>query len=398
MYKDLNIMNNKLLPFILVGMTALTACDQNQSDTSLIPKVLKKDAVAVVNGTYISKTALTALEKEITQRSQGRSFPKEKILEELIQREILLQEAINKQIDKSPEFAERLDNIKKSLLAQATVQDFMKTNPLTDAELEAEYNKKIGESGTEYKARHILVKTEEESKKIIAELDKGADFIELAKNKSTGPSGPKGGDLGWFAAGQMVAPFSEATIALENGKHTTEAVQTQFGWHIILREDSRTQTPPAFDTVKEQIRPTLQRKKMQDYLDNLRQQAKVEILMPEPAAELKASEAVKTAIEATKSTENKTVEKVANKVQTTTEDATNAVTETMKKANEMAKESASKALDTSAKDNITNKVQATTQDAKNAISETIKKAKDTVKEGASKATDTATKKLDALTQ
>ena len=382
-------MNNKLIPFVLVGMTVLTACDTNKTSNpaaSLIPEVSKEDAVAVVNGTYISKASLTALENEITQRSQGRAFPKEKILEELIQREILLQEAINKQLDKTPEFAERFDTIRKSLLAQATVQDYMKSNPLTDAELEVEYNKKTGESGTEYKARHILVKTEEEAKKIIGELDKGADFIKLAKSKSTGPSGSKGGDLGWFASGQMVAPFSEATIALENGKYTTEAVQTQFGWHIILREDSRTQTPPAFDTVKEQIRPTLQRKKMQDYLDNLRQQAKVEILLPEPTAEPKTTEAVKTPVEATKSTENKTVapevkdtKKALDKVETT------------------AKESASKALETSAKENIANKVQETTKDATNAVSETIKKAKETVKEGASKATDAATKKLDALT-
>ena len=278
-------MNKKLSPLILASSTLLFACNQEKANEA---PVSKEDAVAGVNGVYISKASLATLEAEIAQRSRGQSFPKEQMIEELIQRELLVQDAIQKQLDKTPEFTERLVTLKKSLLSQAAIQNYLKSNTITDAELEAEYNKNVGQAGTEYKARHILVKTEDEAKLIIVELDKGGDFVELAKGKSTGPSGPQGGDLGWFTSDQMVGPFSEATIALEDGKYTTEPVQTKFGWHIILKEGTRAQTPPPFESVKEQIRPALQRKKMQAFLDSLRSQAKIEILLAKPVEQVKA--------------------------------------------------------------------------------------------------------------
>ncbi len=300
-------MNKKLILLILAGTSLLTACNKEQAATGVsttnTPIILKEDAIAVVNGKYISKASLTALENEISQRRQGQSFPKEKLLEELIQRELLIQDATQKQLDQSAEFTERLVTIKKSLLSQAAIQNFLKSSPVTDAELETEYNKTIASSGTEYKARHILVKSEEDAKQIIKELDGGADFTALAKSKSTGPSGPQGGDLGWFSAGQMVVPFSEAVIALEDNKYTAEAIKTQFGWHVILREGSRAQTPPPFESVKEQIRPMLQRQKMQDFLSNLRKQATVEILLKSPEkAAIKTAEPV-VAEEKTKATQ-----------------------------------------------------------------------------------------------
>ena len=176
-------------------------------------------------------------------------------------------------------------------MTQADVQNFIKSNPVTDAEIKTEYDAKVaGENGTEYKARHILVKTEDEAKKIIAELDKGGDFAKIANKVSLdGKDTQNGGDLGWFVASQMVAPFSDAVIKLDKGQYTKTPVQTQFGWHVILREDSRAQTPPSLDSVKEQLLPYLQRKKVQDFVEGLRKSAKVEILLPkeEPA---KASE------------------------------------------------------------------------------------------------------------
>lgn len=388
-------MNKKLIPLVLISASVITACDKQPTtdgtSTTPVATVSKEDAVASVNGVYISKAALTTLEQEVAQRSRGRSFPKEKLLEELIQREILQQEAINKQLDKTAEYIERIDTIKKSLLAQVAVQDFLKANPLTDADIEAEYKKNVGDSGTEYKARHILVKTEEEAKQLIEELKKGADFIELAKSKSTGPSGPKGGDLGWFASTQMVPPFSEATIALKDGEFTTKAVQTQFGWHIILREGSRAQTPPPFESVKEQIRPMLQRKKTQDFLDNLRAQAKVEtflkeepkkVAVPKPAEDksvdsaTKAADAVKDKAE-TAAKEN--VEATAEKVKT----------EVTEKASKM-KEAIS-----DASKNAAEKVETKAKDATAIVTKTIEKAKEVVKE---KTSDTATKAVEILTQ
>lgn len=285
-------MNKKIIPVILASATLLPGCFEEKAQTTATPAVAKEDAVAVVNGAYISKQTLAALEKEIAQRSHGRTFPKKQLIEELIQREVLMQDALQKQLDKSPEFIERMATIRSSLLSQAALQNYMESNPVTDEEIRAEYDVKMGNAGTEYKARHILVKSEGEAKQLIEELNKGADFAELAKSKSTGPSGPQGGDLGWFSSDQMVAPFSEAVIALENGKFTSEPVQTQFGWHVILREDSRAQTPPPFEAVKEQIRPMLQNQKVQNMMENLRSQAKVEILIPleEKQAEAAQSE------------------------------------------------------------------------------------------------------------
>jgi peptidyl-prolyl cis-trans isomerase C len=282
-------MKKKIIPLLVAGTALLAGCDQKATDSSsATPAISKSDAVAVVNGQYIPKTTLAELEKEIAERGHGQTFPKEKLIEELVQRELLVQDAIQKQLDKSSEVIAQLDSARKTLLTQASVQNFIKANPVTDAEIKAEYDSKVaGENGVEYKARHILVKTEDEAKKLIAELDKGADFAKLAnKNSLDAKESQNGGDLGWFVAGQMVAPFSEAVVKLEKGKYTKTPVQTQFGWHVILREDSRKQTPPPLEAVKEQLMPYLQRKKVQNMVETLRKQAKVEILVPlteEPA-------------------------------------------------------------------------------------------------------------------
>jgi peptidyl-prolyl cis-trans isomerase C len=300
-------MKKTFIPMLVVSTAHfVTACDQKAANTGTAPSpaplVNKADAIAVVNGTYISKATFENLEKELAERSQGQAFPKEKLLEELIQRELLVQDAMQKQLDKSADVVARLDEAKKSILTQAEVQNFMKANPVTDAEIKAEYDSKVGgTNNTEYKARHILVKTEAEAKKLIAELDKGADFAKLAnKNSLDGKEAQNGGDLGWFVANQMVEPFSKAVMALEKGKYTKEPVQTQFGWHVILREDSRAQTPPPLEAVKEQLMPMLQRKKVQDFLENLRKTAKVEILMPLKDEATKPANAPKPAAEAPK--------------------------------------------------------------------------------------------------
>ncbi|MBD9361722.1 peptidylprolyl isomerase [Methylomonas fluvii] len=276
-------MKLKLIPLILASSVLLPGCFEEKAKEAAAPAaptVSKEDAVASVNGTYISKKTLETLEKEIAERSQGQTFPKEQLLEELIQRELLIQQAVQKQLDKSPEVIERMATVRNSLLSQAALQDYLKANPVTDEEIKAEYDSKMANMGSEYKARHILVKTEDEAKKLIAELEKGGDFTALAKKHSIDPMGSEGGDLGWFTADRMVPPFSEAVVALENGKFSKTPVQTQFGWHVILREESRALTPPPFDSVKEQIRPMLQRQKAQAMIENLRKNAKVEVLLP----------------------------------------------------------------------------------------------------------------------
>ncbi|MGR8930515.1 MAG: peptidylprolyl isomerase [Gammaproteobacteria bacterium] len=271
-------MKLKLIPLVLASTALLPGCFEDKTPSTSAPTVSKEDAVASVNGVFISKKSLETLEKEIAERSQ-QSFPREQLVEELVQRELLIQQALQKQLDKSPEIIERMATVKNALLSQAAVQDYLKANPVTDEEIKAEYDAKMAAVGDEYKARHILVKTEEEAKSIVAELEKGGDFQELAKKHSIDPMGSDGGDLGWFTADRMVPPFSEAVIALENGKFSKEPVQTQFGWHVILREDSRAVTPPPLDAVKDQIRSMLQRQKAQTMIENLRNTSKVEVFL-----------------------------------------------------------------------------------------------------------------------
>ncbi len=283
----------KIIPLLLASSVLIVACDQSTKIKNTTPIISKENAVAVVNGTYISKKTLDTLEKEIQQRSHGQKFPKKQLLEELIQRELLVQDAKLKKLEQTPEVAERIQMTTHSLLSQAAVQNYIKSNPVSEIEIKAEYDKEAAKaSGDEYKARHILVKTEAEAKKIIEKLIAGTDFQTIAKDKSTGPSASQGGDLGWFIDGQMVEVFSKAVIALKNGEFTKEAVKSQFGWHIILREDSRKQTPPPFDSIKEQLRPALQQKKIQAMLKALRDKAKVEILVSIDEPEVKPAEIV----------------------------------------------------------------------------------------------------------
>jgi peptidyl-prolyl cis-trans isomerase C len=277
-------MNKKIIPSLLLGSVLLAGCNPEPAKTATLAAeapVTKENAVAIVNGVMISKATFKTLEDEITVRAHGQKFPKEQLLEELIQRELLLQDAQKKHLDQAADVKERMKMAERSLLSQADLQDYLKANPISDADVKAEYDKQVTKmSGTEYKARHILVKTEDEAKKLIAELGKGAKFEDLAKKHSIDPSNMQGGDLGWFVEGQMVEPFSKAVVSLEKGKYTQTPVQTQFGWHVILREDSRPQVPPPFEAIKDQLRPSIQQQKVQAMLEGLRKQAKVEILMP----------------------------------------------------------------------------------------------------------------------
>jgi len=163
---------------------------------------------------------------------------------------------------------------------------FKRTN-ISDEEVKARFEKEIAaiEPEQELRARHILVKTAEEANAIIAELDGGADFVELAKTKSTGPSGPQGGDLGFFGKGQMVPPFEAAAFALEAGAYTKAPVQTQFGFHVIKLEEKRDRPLPKFEEVQDQMRQVVLRERYLETVKEARSLSNVEIL----DEELKAS-------------------------------------------------------------------------------------------------------------
>ena len=304
-------MKLKAIPFLLASTIFVTGCQQNTNNAAT-PNIQKEDAAIVVNGQYISKSALDTLTKEVSERVKGQNYPNDKLIDQLIKTELLVQEAQSKGLDQTPETVERLAMMRASVLSQLAVEDYIKSNPVTDADLKAAYDKQIADTagGTEYKARHILVKDEPEAVAIIAKLDKGADFATLAKENSTGPSKTQGGDLGWFGPKQMVAPFSEAVAQLEKGKYTKTPVQTQFGWHIIILEDIRVQTPPPFEAVKAQLEPLVQREKLTNYLDSLLSSAQVEILVPltEPAPVATVVETVTEEVTPTSDTVTETIE------------------------------------------------------------------------------------------
>jgi peptidyl-prolyl cis-trans isomerase C len=172
----------------------------------------------------------------------------------------------------SPRIRAQLELQSRAMMAQAVATDFLERNAASDEEMQALYTEQAELTPTqEFKARHILVEAQGEATAIITELDGGADFQELAREKSTGPSGPSGGDLGWFPPERMVPEFSQAVLALGDGEYTKTPVQTQFGWHVILREESRESAPPPFDSVRDVLKQQVESQKLQAYLLSLRE-------------------------------------------------------------------------------------------------------------------------------
>ncbi|CAG0911090.1 unnamed protein product [Cyprideis torosa] len=203
----------------------------------------------------------------------------ELVLNELINRELLVAEARKAGIDKRPDIQRMIDVQRDSLLANELLAAKMEEVDTSDEALKAEYDAQVSELElTEYKARHILLKTEEEANAIIEELAKGADFATLAKEKSTGPSGPDGGDLGWFQSDSMVAEFADAVKALKKGEVSKAPVKTQFGWHVVTLEDTRDREAPPFDGVKEQLKGIVGNKAVEKYLSEIREGGDIQFM------------------------------------------------------------------------------------------------------------------------
>ena len=228
---------------------------------------------ATVNGVEISNDVFNMyLESRIQKpAAQASADERENILTELKDVYLLTTQTRANELAKDAKFKAQLELQSRGILAQAVLADFLAKNAATDDEIKTAYDQQVALSPPlEYKARHILVETQGEAQSLIAELDGGADFAELAKEKSTGPSGPNGGDLGWFSPNQMVTPFSQAVANLKNGAFTKEPVQTQFGWHVILREDSRDTAPPTLESVSDMIKQRVEQEKLQKYVEGLR--------------------------------------------------------------------------------------------------------------------------------
>ena len=266
----------KRLSALALGAAVALSATFMSATASAEDKVL-----AVVNGTPITQSMFEHYKRMRLGQRAGHPLTedqKRKLLDELINRELIYQDALRAGMDKDPEVQQELEELKHNLYTSMRIRRLLQENPVTEQAMREMYKAQVQEgAGKEYKARHILVKTEAEAKEIIKELRKGADFAQLAKEKSIGPSGKQGGDLGWFSGSQMVKPFADAVAEMKPGEYSRVPVKTQFGWHVIKLEDTRDVQPPSFEQVKGQIETIVQDKTIQDYIQSLKSKAKVEI-------------------------------------------------------------------------------------------------------------------------
>ena len=234
--------------------------------------------VARVNGVAIPQQHFDLLIKNLV--AQGRPDSPEMrdaIKQQMISRELMVQEAAKRGLDKNPETAARLTFSRQDILSNAYIQDILRANPVTDDMVKKEYERIKAQSAKEYKTRHILVEKEDEAKDIIAQLKKGASFEKLAAEKSNDPgSKTNGGDLDWSMPSRFVKPFGDAMVKLKKGQVTETPVHTNFGWHVIRVDDERAAKIPGFDEAKPQVQQGLQNQAVEKAIADLRAKAKIE--------------------------------------------------------------------------------------------------------------------------
>jgi peptidyl-prolyl cis-trans isomerase C len=244
-----------------------------------LPLAALAQNAAIVNGKAVPKARMDVLAQQLA--AAGRPVTPEmqaQLREEVIAREIFMQEAQKQGLDATDDYKNQLELARQAILIRQLFENQRKISPVTDADVQAEYDKFVtANSGKEFKARHILVETEEQANKILADLKKGAKFEDLAKKQSKDPgSGANGGDLDWASPASFVPEFSEAMIKLKKGETTPAPVKSQFGYHVIRVDEIRQSQLPKLEEVKPQVTQQLQQQRLQKYQEELRAKAKVE--------------------------------------------------------------------------------------------------------------------------
>ena len=249
--------------------------------------------VATVNGQEIYQSEVILAAQSLPPQYQGQInmlFPL--LVERLIDMRLLSIAAQDAGLADDDEVKERLEAQKLDVMREVFLERRI-DELVTDERVKERYDTFVADNPPEpeVNARHILLETEEDARAVISELDGGADFAELAKERSTGPSSAQGGDLGYFSKEQMVPEFSEAAFALEAGSHSTDPVQTQFGWHVIKVEDRRTPEPPTFEEMQEQMQGEVTREVVAEMVEGLRASADIELVTPSEEAPQDSGEA-----------------------------------------------------------------------------------------------------------
>ena len=263
----------------VAGTFAVGAFAQDKAEKASKKAPAAAGSKIVVNGVTIPQSRLDTMNKELASSGQPNTPERQQaVKEELINREVLVQAAQKRGLDKNADVAAQMDMARQAVLVRALFESEVRANPITDADLQKQYEefkKSMGEN--EYKVRHILVDKEDDAKAIIADLGKGGDFAKLAKDKSKDPgSKDNGGDLDWGPSARYVKPFADAVMAMKKGQTSTAPVKTDFGYHVIRLDDVRPLKVPGFDELKEQFRQRAQQQQIQKLVVDLRSKAKVE--------------------------------------------------------------------------------------------------------------------------
>lgn len=257
----------RIMLFAFLSLAWLTAC--NDQEVS----VPDDQIAATVNGTVISQTLI----KQFKTARNAANATDEQVLEELIATELLRKVAIESGLMNDENVRAQLKFQENDLLVRLYMRDKFGSINFTDEELIAGYDQQFGATSYEYKARHILLKTQDQAQAIIDALRNGADFSNLAKEHSTGPSGANGGDLGWFQLSSMVPPFAEAVKTMNKGDISVTPVQTNFGFHVIQVDDTRELEKPSFEEMRTKVQQQMIRDTINDYINSLRENAEIEI-------------------------------------------------------------------------------------------------------------------------
>jgi len=261
---------------------ALTIAVTSQSIAQVKPVDAAKDfVVATVNGISIMESDISGFYNTLPPQYKQAPYAqiRSQLVERMIEQTLVADAARKSGLHMDPDVKQRIISIERSLLNEAYLSRIMEAE-LTEAKIRDAYQKSIAlqPKREEVRARHILVKTKIEADAVIAQLKKGVDFVKLAKEKSTGPSGKNGGDLGFFADGQMVPPFTKAAFALEKGQFTDTPVKTQFGYHVIKLEDRRVAGQENYEKASAKIRTQMQDKVFEKIMTRLRAKAKIKVI------------------------------------------------------------------------------------------------------------------------